>query len=249
MSWGIGVLIRTIESIKLLYWTFPNCKWRREVSRKSIKIVHRILLSLGASQKLTESAITEGGLSIFTAHAFIKELKAQPQRLCDFPFLNTNNRLRISRLFSTRRLRINASRCSSWKQGQNYQVNFWNGIHRDPEYEHEKSPDNNHNHLFQTFLLCCSSKINIGHPIRNFFHLNSNSVQVLRLVDQKLQYLGWNWSGLHSLEENRTLSVVRCLSSNISLLSCLHLFYSGAPNENIVQRLPNHLNIPLLNVF
>ena len=24
VSWGIGVLIRTIESIKLLYWTFPK---------------------------------------------------------------------------------------------------------------------------------------------------------------------------------------------------------------------------------
>jgi len=171
VSWGIGVLIRTIESIKLLYWTFPkffNCKWRREVSRKSIKIVQRILLSVGASQKLTESAISEGWLSIFTAHAFIKELKAQPQRLCDFPFLNTNNCWPNGRLFSTRRLRINASRCSSWKQGQNYQVNFWNGIHRDPEYKHDKSPGNNHNHSFQTFLLCCSSKITIGHHIRNF---------------------------------------------------------------------------------
>ena len=81
------------------------------------------------------------------------------------------------------------------------------------------------------------------------FHLNSNSIQVPRLVDQKLQYLGWNWSGLHSSEENRTLSVVRFgVSSNISLLSCLHL-YSGAPNENIVQRFQNHLNIALLNVF
>lgn len=97
-----------------------------------------------------------------------QRIKRSTTKIVRFSFLSTNNCCRDGRLFSTRRLRINASRCSSWKQGQNYQVNFWNGIHRGPEYKHDKSPENNHNYLFQTFLLCCSSKINIGHQIRNF---------------------------------------------------------------------------------
>ena len=81
------------------------------------------------------------------------------------------------------------------------------------------------------------------------FHLNSNSIQVPRLVDQKLQYLGWNWSGLHSPEENRKLSVRDTLFVLKYFITFLLTSFLFRDTEREYSSKPLKLNIALLNVF